>query len=83
MTVIEDILEESARPDKWCYFRAIIPRGFSMADSERQLEDIKRLLILLLMKLGSTSEEIAMALQVDASVIRRAIPGRKVKKIVD
>jgi hypothetical protein len=44
---------------------------------------IKRLLILLLMKLGSMSEEIAMALQVDAGVIRRAIPGRKVKKIVD
>lgn len=54
-----------------------------MADSDRQLEDIKRLLILLLMKLGSTSEEIAMALQVDASVIRRTIPGRKVKKIID
>jgi hypothetical protein len=54
-----------------------------MADPERQLEDLKRLLILLLMKLGSTSEEIAMALQVDASLIRRAIPGRKVKKIVN
>lgn len=54
-----------------------------MADSDRQLEDIKRLLMLLLMKLGSTSDEIATALQVDASVVRRAIPGRKVKKIVD
>jgi hypothetical protein len=54
-----------------------------MADPERQLEDIKRLLILLLMKLGSTSEELAVALQVDASVIRRAIPARKVKRIVD
>ena len=54
-----------------------------MADSYKQLEDVKRLLILLLMKLGSTSDEIATALQVDASVIRRAIPARKVKKIVD
>ena len=54
-----------------------------MADSEKHLDDIKRLLILLLMKLGSTSEELAMALQVDASAIRRAIPGRKVKKIVE
>jgi hypothetical protein len=54
-----------------------------MADSDRQLEDIKRLLILLLMKLGSPSEEIAMALKVDASVIRRAIQGRRVKRIVD
>lgn len=54
-----------------------------MADSDKQLDDIKRLLILLLMKLGSTSEELAMALQVDGSVIRRMIQGRKVKKIVD
>ncbi|MBR0684654.1 hypothetical protein JQ594_01895 [Bradyrhizobium manausense] len=54
-----------------------------MADSNEQLDDLKRLLILLLMKLGSTSEEIAMALQVDASAIRRMIPGRKIKKIVD
>jgi predicted transcriptional regulator len=54
-----------------------------MADSDRRLENIKRLLILLLMKLGSTLEEIAIALQVDPSSIRRAIRGRKVKKIVD
>ena len=54
-----------------------------MADSDRQLEDLKRLLILLLMKLGSTSEEIAVALQVDPSLIRRTIPTRRVKKIVD
>jgi hypothetical protein len=47
---------------------------------ERQLEDIKRLLILLLVKLGSPSEEIALALQVDSSLIRRTIPTRRVKK---
>jgi predicted transcriptional regulator len=45
-------------------------------------EDVKRLLILLLMKLGATSEEIALALQVDSSVVRRMLPGRKVKKII-
>jgi hypothetical protein len=53
-----------------------------MTDSIKPLEDIKRLLMLLSMKLGSTSEEIRLAPQVDASVIRRAIPGRKVKKII-
>lgn len=49
---------------------------------EKQLEDIKRLLVLLLMKLGSPSEEIALALQVDSSLVRKAIPTRRVKKIV-
>jgi hypothetical protein len=44
-------------------------------------EEIKRLLILLLMKLGATSEEIGLALQVDASAVRRVMPGRKIKKI--
>jgi len=51
------------------------------ATAGSQLEDIKRLLVLLLMKLGSQSEEIALALQVDSSVVRRLIPTRKVKKI--
>ena len=50
--------------------------------SEADLEDIKRLLMLLLMKLGSTSEELALALQVDSSAVRRAMPGRQIKKIV-
>ena len=52
------------------------------SDSIKELSDIKRLMVLLLLKLGSTSEEIAIALQVDASVVRRMIPGRQVKKIV-
>jgi hypothetical protein len=46
------------------------------------LDDIKRLLVLLLLKLGSTSEEIGLALNVDSSVVRRMLPGRKVRKIV-
>ena len=52
------------------------------ATADKQLEDIKRLLVLLLMKLGSPSEEIALALGVDSSAVRKLIPGRKVKKIV-
>jgi hypothetical protein len=50
--------------------------------AEKQLEDIKRLLMLLLLKLGAPSEEIALALQVDSSQVRRAIPTRRVKKVV-
>lgn len=53
-----------------------------MAENDKQLEDVKRLLVLLLLKLGSTSDEIALALQVDSSVVRRMIPARQVKKIV-
>ena len=52
------------------------------ATADRQLEDVKRLLVLLLMKLGSPSDEIALALQVDSSSVRKLLPGRKVKKIV-
>jgi len=53
-----------------------------MAETDKHLEDIKRLLVSLLLKLGSTSEEIAPAMQVDSSAIRRMIPARQVKKIV-
>lgn len=44
-------------------------------------EDIKRLLILLLFKLGSTSDEIAIALGVDSSRVRQMFPVKKIKKI--
>jgi hypothetical protein len=52
-----------------------------MAD-EKNLEDIKRLLILLLVKLNATSDEIATALQVEASGVRKMIPFRQVKRII-
>lgn len=54
-----------------------------MAADDGQLNEIKRLLVLLLLKLGSTSEEIALALQVDSSLVRKMIPARQVKKIVN
>jgi ribosomal protein S6 len=44
------------------------------------LEAIKRLLILSLLKQGLTSQEIGRALRVDSSVIRHMIPVRKVRK---
>ena len=53
-----------------------------MCDQEKELNDINRLMVLLLLKLGSTSDEIALAFQVDSSVVRRLIPARQVKKIV-
>jgi len=47
-----------------------------------QIEDLKRLIVLLLAKLGSDSAEIGMALQIDSSGIRKMIQMRRVKKIV-
>jgi len=43
--------------------------------------DVKRLLVLLLLKLGATSEEIGLALGVDPSLVRRMVPARKIRKI--
>jgi DNA-directed RNA polymerase specialized sigma subunit len=55
-----------------------------MPDSnDKQLEEIKRLLMLLLFKLGSTSEEIALALNVDSSRVRQIMPAKKIERIVE
>ena len=50
-------------------------------DAVKELDNVKRLLILLLIKLGSDSQEIAGALGVDSSVVRRLVPSGKVRKI--
>ncbi len=53
-----------------------------MASAElKELENIKRLLIALLLKLGASSEEVGTALSVDSSVIRRMFPVKKFKKV--
>jgi len=44
------------------------------------LESIKRLLMLMLLKAGTTQGEIAAALGVDQSVISRMLPARKIRK---
>ena len=50
-------------------------------DAVKELDNVKRLLILLLIKLGSDSQEIAGALGVDSSVVRRLVPSGKVRRI--
>jgi len=45
-----------------------------------KLEDIKRLLILQLIKSGATSEEIGQALGIDSSTVRKMLPIKKIKK---
>jgi len=56
-----------------------------MADTSKELqkemEAVKKLLVLLLAKLGSDSKEIAMALGVDDSGVRKIIQMKKVTKI--
>lgn len=44
------------------------------------LDAVKRLLILLLIKMGTAQGEIAMALGVDQSSVSRMFPARKVKR---
>lgn len=48
---------------------------------EKEFEDIKRLLIVLLIKLGASSQEIGLALGVDSSAVRRMFPVKRIKKI--
>jgi hypothetical protein len=57
------------------------PVGLDESVLVREVEAVKRLLILLLVKCGSTSEEIASALGVDSSVVRKTVPSRSVKKL--
>jgi hypothetical protein len=47
----------------------------------REVESIKQLLLLLLVKLGADSDEIAMALGVESSGVRKMISMRKVEKL--
>lgn len=49
--------------------------------AQKELEAIKRLLILLLVKLGASSEEIGGALKVHHSRVRQLVATGKVKKI--
>jgi len=51
------------------------------SEGSNELNNIKWLLILLLLKLGSTSEELGLALGVDSSGVRKIIPARSVKKL--
>jgi|YelNatPaOPRAMG01_1025707.scaffolds.fasta_scaffold45976_4 hypothetical protein len=46
----------------------------------KELQSIKKLLVLLAIKSGGTSEEIGQAIGVDASTIRKMFPMKKIKK---
>jgi len=47
----------------------------------KELRHVKNLLMLLLLKLGTTSEELDIAVGMGASNIRNAFPIRKIKKL--
>jgi hypothetical protein len=51
--------------------------------SEKELNAIKRLLLLFLIKTGASQDELALALQKDQADISRMIPVRKIKKYKD
>ncbi len=46
-----------------------------------ETEGVKRLPILLLLKLGASSKEIGMALNVNSSIVRRMFPGKEIRRI--
>ena len=53
-----------------------------MADTTpKQLDQIKGLLIVLLMKLGTNSKELSLALGIHDSDVRRRFPAKKVRRI--
>lgn len=45
-----------------------------------ELDSIKRLLILILLKAGSTHNEIAKAMNIDRSVVSRMVPSNNVER---
>lgn len=47
---------------------------------QRELRDIKRLLVLQLISSGVQAAHIATALQVDAATVSRMVPTRRIKK---
>jgi transcriptional regulator len=49
----------------------------------RELDAIKRLLILMLIKAGASQGEIAMALHTDQANVSRMFPARKIKRFED
>ncbi len=51
------------------------------SNNQNELEDIKRLLIVLLLKLGASSQEIGVALGVDSSAVRKMFSMKSIKKL--
>jgi len=49
--------------------------------TQNDLEDIKRLLIVLLLKLGASSQEIGVALGVDSSAVRKLFSMKSIRKL--
>ena len=46
-----------------------------------EIEGVKRLLMLLLLKIGTPSKEIGTALDIHSSIIRRMFPSKEIRKI--
>jgi DNA-binding MarR family transcriptional regulator len=59
--------------------RNLIPQ----TPTEKELNAIKRLLMLLLVKTGVTQDELALALHMDRADVSRILPTRNIKKYKD
>jgi len=51
--------------------------------TEKELNDIKRLLMFFLVKTGVTQDELSLALNMDQADVSRLMPTRKIKKYKD
>jgi hypothetical protein len=54
--------------------------GKEIDPAVRELQNVKKLLMLLLIKCGATSDEVNLAVGMGASEIRRAFPIKKIAK---
>jgi NADH/NAD ratio-sensing transcriptional regulator Rex len=52
----------------------------STEPSFKELQSIRKLLVLIAIKSGATSEEIGQAIGVDSSTVRKMFPMKKIKK---
>jgi hypothetical protein len=57
------------------------PKNQKRDPTLKELEDIKRLLILLLLKGGASQGDVASALQMDQGNFSRMFPARKLKSV--
>jgi len=74
-----------------CIFdECLAPRSYHSVPAQKEThemhrlsetEGVKRLLILLLLKIGTPSREIGMALNINSSIVRRMFPVKEIRRI--
>jgi hypothetical protein len=58
-----------------------MPQNDELAQVSKQLDDLKRLMVVQLLASGVQSSHIAQALKVDPAVVSRMAPAREIQKV--